>query len=55
MLSLLSQVMGNSDWRMLTLTHRAQVKRFTQEIVKMLKLTPDKAILVDQMPGLYYK
>nr|XP_039259521.1 meiosis regulator and mRNA stability factor 1-like [Styela clava] len=47
------QIMGSLSNRILTLTHRAQVKRFTQEVVKILKSTPDRAILVAQMPELY--
>lgn len=47
------QIMGSLSDRVITLTHRAQVKRFTQEVVKILKTTPDRAILVAQMPELY--
>nr|XP_026694620.1 meiosis regulator and mRNA stability factor 1-like isoform X1 [Ciona intestinalis] len=49
------QIMGPSNNQLLTLTHRAQVKRFTQEIIKLLKASPDKAILVAQLPDMYFR
>ncbi|XP_078483105.1 meiosis regulator and mRNA stability factor 1-like [Ciona intestinalis] len=49
------QIMGPSNNHLLTLTHRAQVKRFTQEIIKLLKASPDKAILVAQLPDMYFR
>jgi len=49
------QVMGKPPKQLITLTHRTQVKRFTHEIVKILKNSPDKAILVAQLPDMYFK
>ncbi|XP_076815392.1 meiosis regulator and mRNA stability factor 1-like isoform X2 [Clavelina lepadiformis] len=50
------QVLGSSsEDRLITLTHRAQVKRFTQEIIKILKTAPDRAMLVAQLPDMYHK
>ena len=37
----------------MTLTHRAQVKRFTQEVVKILKAQQDRKCMAYQLPGLY--
>lgn len=37
----------------MTLTHRAQVKRFTQEVVKILKAQADRKCQAYQLPGLY--
>ena len=35
------------------MTHRAQVKRFTQEVVKILKAQADRKCQAYQLPGLY--
>nr|CAB3263650.1 meiosis arrest female protein 1 homolog [Phallusia mammillata] len=49
------QVMGMMPNQLVTLTHRSQVKRFTHEIIKILKASPDKAILMAQLPDMYLK
>uniref|UniRef100_H2Z5V2 Meiosis regulator and mRNA stability factor 1 n=1 Tax=Ciona savignyi TaxID=51511 RepID=H2Z5V2_CIOSA len=49
------QIIGPPHNHLLTLTHRAQVKRFTQEMIKLLKASPDRAILVAQLPDMYYR
>ena len=42
-----------TESRLVTLTHRAQVKRFTQEVVKILKAQQDRKCMAYQLPGLY--
>jgi meiosis arrest female protein 1 len=44
---------GRHETRLVTLTHRAQVKRFTQEVVKILKAQADRKCQAYQLPGLY--
>jgi len=43
---------GRND-RILTLTHRTQVKRFTQETVKILKALSDRKCFAHEYAGLY--
>ena len=44
---------GRTETRLVTLTHRAQVKRFTQEVVKILKSQQDRKCMAYQLPSLY--
>ncbi|XP_076442695.1 meiosis regulator and mRNA stability factor 1-like isoform X2 [Babylonia areolata] len=44
------QVLGTGDRKVLTLSHRAQVKRFITDVVKVLKSQPGKQMLVSDLP-----
>jgi len=44
---------GRHETRLVTLIHRAQVKRFTQEVVKILKAQADRKCQAYQLPGIY--
>ncbi|XP_070579457.1 meiosis regulator and mRNA stability factor 1-like [Ptychodera flava] len=47
------QVMGVYGTKTLTLTHRSQVKRFTQDILKVLKSQASKQVSVVDFPSAY--
>lgn len=40
--------------RLLTLTHRAQVKRFTQDLLKLLKSQASKQVIVREFSQAYH-
>lgn len=40
---------------MITLSHRAQVKRFTSDLLKVLKTQPAKRMALHDLPGLFSK
>ncbi|XP_053327792.1 meiosis regulator and mRNA stability factor 1 [Spea bombifrons] len=47
------QILGMGSKRMLTLTHRAQVKRFTQDLLKLLKSQASKQVVVREFLQAY--
>ena len=47
------QIIGEGSKTMITLSHKAQVRRFTNDIQKMLKNQPDKHMLLSDFPKLY--
>ena len=47
------QIIGEGCKTIITLSHKAQVRRFTNDIQKMLKNQPDKHILLSDFPKLY--
>ncbi|KAK3875906.1 hypothetical protein Pcinc_019252 [Petrolisthes cinctipes] len=49
------QVLGEGTKRMLTLAHRAQVKRFSSDLLRVLKNQPAKAITLETFPSAYEK
>jgi hypothetical protein len=49
------QVIGGGSRRFVTLTHRAQVKRFTADILRILKSQASKQITVVELPAVYSK
>ncbi|XP_054990714.1 meiosis regulator and mRNA stability factor 1 isoform X2 [Sorex araneus] len=48
------QVLGMGSRRLLTLTHRAQVKRFTQDLLKLLKSQASKQVVVREFSQAYH-
>ncbi|XP_069761769.1 meiosis regulator and mRNA stability factor 1 isoform X2 [Narcine bancroftii] len=48
------QILGLGTKRLLTLTHRAQVKRFTQDILKLLKSQASKQVFIREFGQAYH-
>ncbi|XP_060548902.1 meiosis regulator and mRNA stability factor 1 isoform X3 [Pantherophis guttatus] len=48
------QILGIGTKRLLTLTHRAQVKRFTQDLLKLLKSQASKRVVVKEFLHAYH-
>ncbi|RVE75710.1 hypothetical protein OJAV_G00001470 [Oryzias javanicus] len=48
------QILGMGTKRLLTLTHRAQVKRFTQDLLKLLKFQASKQVAVKDFLQAYH-
>nr|XP_046186244.1 meiosis regulator and mRNA stability factor 1-like isoform X6 [Oncorhynchus gorbuscha] len=48
------QILGMGTKRLLTLTHRAQVKRFTQDILKLLKFQASKQVAITDFMQAYH-
>ncbi|XP_008256019.2 meiosis regulator and mRNA stability factor 1 isoform X3 [Oryctolagus cuniculus] len=48
------QILGMGSKRLLTLTHRAQVKRFTQDLLKLLKSQASKQVVVREFSQAYH-
>jgi hypothetical protein len=49
----LFQIMGEGSGRVITLSHSAQMKRFTADLLKVLRAQPDKSLMLQQLPELY--
>ncbi|XP_050703178.1 meiosis regulator and mRNA stability factor 1-like isoform X2 [Eriocheir sinensis] len=49
------QVLGEGNKRILTLAHKAQVKRFSSDLLRVLKGQPTKAITLEEFPSAYEK
>ncbi|ETN67316.1 hypothetical protein AND_000865 [Anopheles darlingi] len=47
------QVMGDGENRHITLTHRTQIRRFTNDLLKILRNRPSKSILLSQLPFIF--
>ncbi|XP_055453708.1 meiosis regulator and mRNA stability factor 1 isoform X2 [Psammomys obesus] len=48
------QILGMGSKRLLTLTHRSQVKRFTQDLLKLLKSQASKQVIVREFAQAYH-
>uniref|UniRef100_A0A8C6R2J1 Meiosis regulator and mRNA stability factor 1 n=1 Tax=Nannospalax galili TaxID=1026970 RepID=A0A8C6R2J1_NANGA len=48
------QILGMGSKRLLTLTHRAQVKRFTQDLLKLLKSQASKQVILREFSQAYH-
>ncbi|XP_030253558.1 meiosis regulator and mRNA stability factor 1 isoform X1 [Sparus aurata] len=48
------QILGMGTKRLLTLTHRAQVKRFTQDLLKLLKFQASKQVSIKDFMQAYH-
>ncbi|XP_053493259.1 meiosis regulator and mRNA stability factor 1 isoform X2 [Ictalurus furcatus] len=48
------QILGLGSKRLLTLTHRAQVKRFTQDLLKLLKFQASKQVIIRDFMQAYH-
>ena len=49
------QIIGEGSRAMITLSHRAQVKRFTSDLLKVLKTQPSKQIALYDLPSMFEK
>merc|ERR1719228_1467915 len=49
------QIIGEGSRAMITLSHRAQVKRFTSDLLKVLKAQPSKQIALYDLPAMFEK
>ena len=49
------QIMGEGSRAMITLSHRAQIKRFTSDLLRVLKTQATKQVAVTDLPGLFSK
>ncbi|XP_015121506.1 meiosis regulator and mRNA stability factor 1 isoform X2 [Diachasma alloeum] len=47
------QVMGEGNKRVVTLSHRAQVRRFTSDLLRVLKAQASKQITLSEFPSVY--
>ena len=47
------QIIGEGNKTTITLAHKAQVRRFTNDLLKMLKNSPEKQLLMSEFPKLY--
>ncbi|XP_026673319.1 meiosis regulator and mRNA stability factor 1 isoform X2 [Ceratina calcarata] len=47
------QVMGEGHNRVITLSHRAQVRRFTSDLLRVLKSKASKQVLLSEFPSVY--
>lgn len=47
--------MGDGYRRVITLTHSAQVRRFTSDLLRVLKVQPNKQIAVQEFASVYEK
>jgi meiosis arrest female protein 1 len=52
-LSSVVQVMGDGENRLITLTHRTQIRRFTTDLLKVLRAQANKSILLSQLPFIF--
>ncbi|XP_022900382.2 meiosis regulator and mRNA stability factor 1 isoform X1 [Onthophagus taurus] len=52
-LSKVIQIMGDGDNRVITLTHSAQIRRFTRDLFKVLKAHQRKPITLNEFPSIY--
>jgi len=49
------QIIGEGSRAMITLSHRAQVKRFTSDLLKILKCQPSKEMALSDLPTMFEK
>jgi len=49
------QVMGEGNKRVITLAHRAQVRRFTSDLLRVLKSQASKQVTVSEFPAVYQR
>ncbi|XP_064094347.1 meiosis regulator and mRNA stability factor 1-like [Macrobrachium nipponense] len=54
-LSHVVQVLGDGNKRILTLAHKAQIKRFSSDLLRVLKGQPTKSITLEAFPSAYEK
>jgi meiosis arrest female protein 1 len=47
------QVMGEGNKRVITLSHRAQVRRFTSDLLRVLKSQASKQVTTAEFPAVY--
>ncbi|XP_018577487.1 meiosis regulator and mRNA stability factor 1 [Anoplophora glabripennis] len=49
------QIMGDGTRRVITLSHSAQMRRFTSDLLRVLKVQPSKQISITDFPSAYEK
>ncbi|KAJ8664397.1 hypothetical protein QAD02_006059 [Eretmocerus hayati] len=47
------QVMGEGNKRVVTLSHRAQIRRFTSDLLRILKAQASKQVTLSEFPSIY--
>ena len=45
--------MGEGNKRVVTLSHRAQVRRFTSDLLRVLKAQASKQVVLSEFPSVY--
>ncbi|CAF4441596.1 unnamed protein product, partial [Adineta steineri] len=44
------QILGDGNKRIMTITHRCQMKRFTNDIIRILKNKPQRSMSISEIP-----
>ncbi|XP_043063818.1 LOW QUALITY PROTEIN: meiosis regulator and mRNA stability factor 1 [Drosophila ficusphila] len=52
-LSSVVQIMGDGENRQITLTHRTQIRRFTSDLLRVLRAQGNNSVLLSQLPGIF--
>lgn len=52
-LSSVVQIMGDGENRQITLTHRTQIRRFTSDLLRVLRAHGNKSVLLSQLPNIF--
>nr|XP_032293408.1 meiosis regulator and mRNA stability factor 1 isoform X2 [Drosophila virilis] len=52
-LSSVVQIMGDGENRQITLTHRTQIRRFTSDLLRVLRAHGNNSVLLSQLPGIF--
>lgn len=52
-LSTVVQIMGDGENRQITLTHRTQIRRFTSDLLRVLRSQGNKSVLLSQLPTIF--
>ncbi|XP_052855193.1 meiosis regulator and mRNA stability factor 1-like isoform X3 [Drosophila gunungcola] len=52
-LSSVVQIMGDGENRQITLTHRTQIRRFTSDLLRVLRAYGNNSVLLSQLPGIF--
>uniref|UniRef100_A0A6P4EIX2 Meiosis arrest female protein 1 n=1 Tax=Drosophila rhopaloa TaxID=1041015 RepID=A0A6P4EIX2_DRORH len=52
-LSSVVQIMGDGENRQITLTHRTQIRRFTSDLLRVLRVHGTNTVLLSQLPGIF--
>lgn len=52
-LSTVVQIMGDGENRQITLTHRTQIRRFTSDLLRVLRAHGNKSVLLSQLPTIF--
>ncbi|XP_030377881.1 meiosis regulator and mRNA stability factor 1 [Scaptodrosophila lebanonensis] len=52
-LSSVVQIMGEGENRQITLQHRTQVRRFTSDLLRVLRANGNNSVLLSQLPGIF--
>ncbi|XP_017475841.1 PREDICTED: uncharacterized protein LOC108366075 [Rhagoletis zephyria] len=47
------QIIGDGENRLITLTHRTQLRRFTSDLLRILRANGNKSVLLSQLPTIF--